>query len=148
MEDNLTENEDIQRRWDANPISYDQPIPLCTANAMLMTASSIQERAKELRMPLMICHGETDIVTDCELSKAFYEECGCDEQDKTLNVYQGKGHMLYEEAPEVFSETVDWMSSRMTTTGQRGNDQQNNTAELSPAGNASAIKVIYSESDD
>merc|ERR1712087_213459 len=106
---------------EANPLRYDQSLPLCTGHNLLMTTLDIQKRAKELRMPIMICHGDNDCVTDCEHSKLFAKGCGCSEQDKTLRLYQGKGHLLYEEAPEVFEDSVEWMLQRVSQDG--GGDQ-------------------------
>merc|ERR1719222_148651 len=42
LEDTLTEKEEAQRRMDANPVFYDQSLPLCTGNELLHTTMNIQ----------------------------------------------------------------------------------------------------------
>lgn len=80
----------------------------------------------------MICHGDGDIVTDCELSKMFWRECGCDARDKTFKLYQGKGHLLYEEAPEIFEDSAQWIMLRVSE-GQQGNLNQEEDTDQSDA---------------
>ena len=114
LEANLGDNELVQRRIQQNPLEYDQPFPLCTADQVLRATMSIQDKAKELRTPIFICHGEKDFVTDCELSKTFYNDCGCEPKDKTLKLYEGAGHCLFDDAPEAFTDSVDWMMQRVS----------------------------------
>ncbi len=45
-----------------------------------------------IKLPLCICHGNDDKITDCDMSKLFYERCGCDINDKILKIYNGRGH--------------------------------------------------------
>ena len=130
LEENLTENELARRRMDENPLFYDQALPICTGDQLLRTTMSIQERVKELRMPIMICHGDKDIVTDCELSRTFYRKCGCAERDKTLKVYEGSGHLLYEEAPEVFRDSAQWMLRRLSDQVIKGNEHEEEVLDL------------------
>ena len=120
LEDTLTENQAAQQRLDANPLFYDQSLPLCTGHNLLQTTLSVQQRTSELRMPILICHGDKDCVTDCEHSRMFIKDCGCNEGDKTLKIYEGCGHLLYEEDPNVFADSVEWMMQRISKGQQNG----------------------------
>jgi acylglycerol lipase len=60
-------------------------------------------------------HGETDTVTDPEVSRALYERASS--KDKTIKLYPGMWHgLLYGEPPEnleiVFSDILNWIGER------------------------------------
>lgn len=127
--DTLTEDQHVQSLLDANPLRYDQLHSLCTAHTTLHTTFEVQRRAKELEMPILICHGDTDRVTDCEHSKMFMRECGAEEEDKTLKIYKGKGHLLFNEESDVFIHSVTWMMQRISQENVVENDDVNKDLE-------------------
>jgi acylglycerol lipase len=63
-------------------------------------------------LPLLILHGEADIVTDPSVSKAFYEKASS--SDKKLKLYKDAYHSLLEGEPDemiiqVFSDIILWL---------------------------------------
>jgi len=63
-------------------------------------------------LPLLILHGEADIVTDPSVSKTFYEKASS--SDKKLKLYKDAYHSLLEGEPDemiiqVFSDIILWL---------------------------------------
>lgn len=63
-------------------------------------------------MPLLILHGEADVVTDPSISKALYEKASS--KDKKLNLYKDSFHALLEGEPDdvifrVFDDIISWL---------------------------------------
>lgn len=66
-------------------------------------------------MPFFVLHGEADIVTDPEISKALYEKASS--RDKTLKLYPGMWHALTSGEPDynvdlVFADITNWLDRR------------------------------------
>ena len=69
-------------------------------------------------MPLLILHGEADIVTDPSVSKALYEKASS--SDKKLNLYKDCFHSLLEGEPDevivrVFNDIISWLDEKSST---------------------------------
>ncbi|GAU16493.1 hypothetical protein TSUD_167250 [Trifolium subterraneum] len=95
-----------------NVIAYKDKPRLWTAVEMLKTTQEIEQRLKEVCLPLLILHGEADIVTDPSVSKAFYEKSSS--SDKKLKLYKDAYHSLLEGEPDemiiqVFSDIIVWL---------------------------------------
>lgn len=63
-------------------------------------------------MSFFVLHGEADVVTDPEVSKALYEQASS--KDKTLKLYPGMWHALTYGEPDdnieiVFADIIDWL---------------------------------------
>ncbi|CAI0451374.1 unnamed protein product [Linum tenue] len=66
----------------------------------------------QVSLPLLILHGEADIVTDPSVSKALYEKAKS--SDKTLKLYKDAFHSLLEGEPDetitqVFNDIISWL---------------------------------------
>ncbi|KAL0389641.1 UNVERIFIED_CONTAM: Caffeoylshikimate esterase [Sesamum calycinum] len=66
-------------------------------------------------LPFFVLHGEADIVTDPEVSRALYEQASS--SDKTIKLYQGMWHGLTAGEPDdnieiVFSDIISWLDRR------------------------------------
>lgn len=63
-------------------------------------------------MPLLILHGEVDVVTDPSVSKALYEKASS--SDKKLKLYKDAFHSLLEGEPDdmifqVLDDIIRWL---------------------------------------
>lgn len=72
-------------------------------------------------MPLLILHGEADIVTDPSVSKALYEKANS--SDKNIFLYNGAYHSILEgESDEmifrVLDDIVSWLDKHSTLGGE------------------------------
>lgn len=95
-----------------NVVAYKDKPRLWTAVEMLKTTQEIEQRLKEVSLPLLILHGEADIVTDPSVSKTFYEKASS--SDKKLKLYKDAYHSLLEGEPDemiiqVFSDIILWL---------------------------------------
>ncbi|RDX61879.1 Caffeoylshikimate esterase, partial [Mucuna pruriens] len=95
-----------------NVIVYKDKPRLQSAVEMLKTTEEIEQRLKEVSLPLFILHGDADTVTDPSVSKALYEKASC--SDKKLKLYKDAYHALLEGEPDevitqVFGDIISWL---------------------------------------
>ncbi|KAI3937240.1 hypothetical protein MKW92_051289 [Papaver armeniacum] len=106
-----------------NKLIYQDKPRLKTALEMLRTSMSLEDTLNEVTLPFFVLHGEADIVTDPEVSKALY-------------LYPGMWHALTSGEPDnnieiVFSDIFSWLDKRIvdfsttTTTAAVGPVHQN-----------------------
>lgn len=75
-----------------------------------MTSSIFQ-----VSLPLLILHGEADVLTDCSVSEALYEKASS--SDKEILIYKDAYHSLLEGEPDetislVLDNIVSWLEKR------------------------------------
>ncbi|KAK6927948.1 Serine aminopeptidase, S33 [Dillenia turbinata] len=95
-----------------NIIAYRDKPRLRTALEMLHTTQDIEQRLEDVSLPLLILHGEADIVTDPSVSKALYEKAKS--LDKQLKLYKEAYHSLLEGEPDemifrVLTDIITWL---------------------------------------
>lgn len=98
-----------------NKLIYQEKPRLKTALEMLRTSMHLEESLHEVTLPFLVLHGEADIVTDPEISKALYAQASS--KDKTIKLYPGMWHGLTYGEPEenieiVFSDIISWLDKR------------------------------------
>nr|CAD1842332.1 unnamed protein product [Ananas comosus var. bracteatus] len=101
-----------------NIIAYKDKPRLRTALEMLRTTQEIESRLEEVSLPLIILHGEADLVTDPSVSKALYEKASS--SDKKLCLYKDAYHSLLEGEPDetifsVLDDIISWLDAHCTT---------------------------------
>lgn len=102
-----------------NVIAYKDKPRLRTALEMLRTTQELERRLEEVSLPLLILHGEADIVTDPSVSKALYEKANS--SDKKLFFYNGAYHSLLEgESDEMIFRVLDDIISWLDNHSARG----------------------------
>ncbi|KHN07525.1 Monoglyceride lipase [Glycine soja] len=104
-----------------NVVAYKDKPRLKSAVEMLKTTEEIEQRLKEVSLPIFILHGEADTVTDPSVSKALYENAGC--SDKKLQLYKDAYHALLEGEPDeiitqVFGDIISWLDEHSLTHNQ------------------------------
>lgn len=98
-----------------NKLIYQDKPRLKTALEMLRTSMNLEDSLGEVTLPFFVLHGEADIVTDPEVSKALYERASS--EDKTIKLYPGMWHGLTSGEPDdnieiVFSDIIAWLDNR------------------------------------
>ncbi|TYH06233.1 hypothetical protein ES288_A08G140200v1 [Gossypium darwinii] len=96
-----------------NKLIYQDKPRLKTALEMLRTSISLERR---VTLPFFVLHGEADIVTDPEVSKAFNEKSSS--SDKTIKLYPGMWHGLTSGEPDesieiVFTDITAWLDKQL-----------------------------------
>ncbi|KAJ4825608.1 hypothetical protein Tsubulata_022680 [Turnera subulata] len=81
-----------------NKIAYKDKPRLKTALELLKTTQEIESRLEDVSLPLLILHGDADIVTDPAVSKALYEKARS--SDKKLVLVKDAYHSLMEGEPD------------------------------------------------
>lgn len=97
-----------------NVIAYNGKPRLQTALELLRTTQEIEQRLKEVSLPLFILHGKADIITDPSVSKALYEKASS--SDKKLRLYNDSWHSLLEGEPDemifqVLDDIISWLDT-------------------------------------
>ncbi|XP_057951364.1 caffeoylshikimate esterase-like [Malania oleifera] len=102
-----------------NVISYKDKPRLGTAVELLKTTQEIEHQLEDVSLPLLIMHGEADIVTDPSVSQALYQKAKS--SDKKLLLYANSYHCLLEGEPddrifEVLDDMISWLNMRSRKT--------------------------------
>lgn len=97
-----------------NVVAYKDRPRLKTALELLKATEEISSRLNEVALPLLILHGERDIVTDPSVSKALHEQAKS--ADKTLHIYENAWHSVLEGEPDevilqAFDDIRSWLDS-------------------------------------
>ncbi|KAL1197853.1 Caffeoylshikimate esterase [Cardamine amara subsp. amara] len=98
-----------------NKLIYQEKPRLKTALEMLRTSMNLEDTLHEITLPFFVLHGEADIVTDPEISKALFERAST--SDKTIKLYPGMWHGLTSGEPDanvdlVFADIINWLDVR------------------------------------
>ncbi|VAI19595.1 unnamed protein product [Triticum turgidum subsp. durum] len=101
-----------QEQCSYNVIAYKDKPRLRTALEMLRTTQEIESRLQEVSLPIIILHGEADLVTDPGVSKDLYEKAKT--SDKTLRLYKDAYHAILEGEPDegifkVLDDIISWL---------------------------------------
>lgn len=99
-----------------DPLVFHGPLPArTTVEIAEFILTTFPRRTKELRLPLLAIHGEKDPITPCIAAEDAYSRAGS--PDKTLKLYPGAFHELFNEAPatrdEALTDLVAWIDGRV-----------------------------------
>ena len=77
----------------------------------------VRERCGEITLPVLVMHGEQDVMTAPAGSRAFYEGVGA--TDRSLRLYPALYHEIFNEPErlEVLGDLADWLEARMAPSG-------------------------------
>lgn len=96
-----------------NILAYKDKPRLRTAVELLRITDEIEHRLQEVSLPMLILHGEADVVTDPSVSKTLFEKASS--KDKKLKLYKGAYHQLLEGEPievvyGIFNDIYSWLN--------------------------------------
>ena len=80
---------------------------------MTATMNDTLARAADIRLPVMLMHGEEDALTSPAGSREMFENAGS--EDKTLKTYPGLYHEIFNEPEQdqVMSDMSDWLEAHL-----------------------------------
>ncbi|KAK4280805.1 hypothetical protein QN277_012378 [Acacia crassicarpa] len=121
VKENIFRDKNKRKLAPYNVLLYKDKPRLGTALELLKATQEIEQRLEEVSLPLLIMHGESDIITDPSASKALYDKARV--EDKKLCLYKNAYHDLLEGEPDetissVLHDIISWLdkhSSRQNT---------------------------------
>jgi alpha-beta hydrolase superfamily lysophospholipase len=104
----LTNDPEMQAKWLSDTITYKGPTRISMGKYILETGEMIQSRAKEITLPIMFMHGESDVIAPISGSRIMYERVGS--KDKALHTYPNMQHEIMNEVDrnKILQTIVDW----------------------------------------
>ena len=105
----LSSDPDVGRAFDADPLTYKGNMRVRLGISINETAKAVRERLPELKLPLLIMHGEADRMVNPSGSKLAYERASS--ADKTLRIYPDMYHEIMNERRRdiVLADILTWL---------------------------------------
>lgn len=93
----------------ADPLVHKGKIPARLAAELFDAMATVQRRAHEMSMPMLLMHGMADTLTAPAGSELLHREAGS--RDKTLRQYAGCYHEIFNEPEQdaILDEVVTWL---------------------------------------
>jgi len=111
--DGVSRDPDVVRGYDEDPFVFRGRVPVRTAAELLVSADRVTPRLASVRLPLLVLHGGADPVATPAGARTVYERAVS--VDKTLNVYDGLYHEIFNEPEKdtVIDDVVNWIEARI-----------------------------------
>jgi lysophospholipase len=102
----------VIEKVEQDPLYYKGKIRARSGAVMLSGMEEASRKMEELRVPLLLMHGERDEIVELECSRAVDERARSD--DKTLRLYpEAMHHLVLEpEGPEILKRVAAWILER------------------------------------
>lgn len=109
--DALSRDPEVGRAYAADPLVF-QRITLSLAAEMFDAATRTLARAGEVRLPMLLLHGEDDPLCAVQGSRVFFEQLTTSGSE--LKIYPGLRHEIFNEPEkeQVFADLLDWLRKR------------------------------------
>ena len=103
----------VMRAYLEDPLVYHGRLSARLAVELFGAMASVEQRAAEIRLPLLILHGEADRLTHPAGSRNFHQAVGS--EDKTLMLYPGLYHEIFNEPEreQVLADVSAWLDRIM-----------------------------------
>ena len=103
----------VVRAYDEDPLVFRGRAPMRTAAELLVSADRVSPQLGSVRLPLLVLHGGADVIATPAGARMVYARAGS--VDKTLNVYDGLYHEIFNEPEKenVLDDVVKWIEARM-----------------------------------
>jgi acylglycerol lipase len=109
--DRISKDPDVVTAYHADPYVHHGHATLGLARALFLQFAVLPERARELRLPLLLMHGSEDVLTDPAGSRLLASTCGS--PDQTVRWYDGLWHEIFHE-PErdrPLTDLREWLAA-------------------------------------
>lgn len=97
----------------ADPMVYTGKIGARLAAEFFDSMAHVRAQAAQITLPLLLAHGDRDSLAAPSGSHYLFEHCGS--ADKTLRIYPGLFHEIFNEPEQamVLGEVTDWIAAHM-----------------------------------
>ena len=109
---NMSRDPKVVERLDADPMAHGRGTARL-GTEVVDTIARVRQRADDLRVPILLQHGEDDKVALPDGTRWFFDRVG--HPDKTLKTYPGGYHNLFVDInwKEVLADIDTWVSERL-----------------------------------
>lgn len=107
----VSRDPEVVRAYETDPLVYRGSIPARTLVELLGAMNRLQEKAHELRLPVLVQHGTGDTLVPIAAVHPIYQRLG-QSKSRTLQLYEGLYHEVYNE-PErdrVIGDLEAWLA--------------------------------------
>lgn len=109
----LSRDKAVVEAYDRDPLVYRGKITARLGSEMFAAMARVQQGMPSLKLPLLIMQGSSDKLVSPEGARLLYARAGS--ADKTLKVYEGFYHELFNEPDreKVFDDLDPWLDSHI-----------------------------------
>ncbi|HRA48297.1 MAG TPA: lysophospholipase [Thermomicrobiales bacterium] len=110
--DGLSRDPSVREAFRNDPLCINDPLRMGIAGQLYAYSERTRAQAPHLIMPLLVMHGEADLITDPSGSREFVANAGS--PDKTLITWPEDQHEIFNELDQadVIKALTDWLSAR------------------------------------
>ena len=99
----------------SDPLNCHGKVPVATLGQIVRFVDALSDQLPQLELPLLVMHGQEDRLAGVEGSRRVIERAAS--KDKTLKVYPGLFHEIFNELPadrsRVLDDAVAWIDQRL-----------------------------------
>lgn len=109
----VSRDPDVVQRYIDDPLVHSGKISARLVVELFTAMENLQTRRAALELPILVMHGDGDVMTAVEGSKHFHD--GVSSEDKTLRFYPGLYHEIFNEPEQaqVLGELGDWLDAHI-----------------------------------
>jgi alpha-beta hydrolase superfamily lysophospholipase len=109
----VSRDPEVVRAYVEDPLVHHGKVSARLIDEMMSTMKQTLAHAGEVSLPILIMHGEEDVLTSPDGSREFFARAGS--SDKTLKIYPGLYHEIFNEPEKdaVLAEMTDWLEARL-----------------------------------
>lgn len=110
----VSRDADVVMRYREDPLVHDGKVSAKLAVELFGAMDALAARRSAISLPVLIMHGEGDVMTAPVGAKHFFESVGS--EDKTLRLYPGLYHEIFNEPEQdqVLGELGDWLAAHVS----------------------------------
>lgn len=111
----VSRDQDVVSDYGKDPLNHHGKVPARTLAEIVKFVEWLPAAASEIRLPLLIQHGSKDVLAGVSGSQMLAQTVSS--TDKTLKIYEGLYHEIYNELPEdrarVLSDLQGWIEAHI-----------------------------------
>jgi acylglycerol lipase len=106
----ISRDPSVVRAYESDPLVFHGAIPARTVDELLRAMQDLQQKARELRLPVLIQHGSADELVPLASTHPVYQDLGL-QRRRTIRIYSGLYHEIYNEPEKerVIGDLMSWL---------------------------------------
>jgi alpha-beta hydrolase superfamily lysophospholipase len=109
----VSRDPEVVKAYIEDPLVHHGKLSARLISEMMAAMRATLARASSVQIPLLIMHGENDVLTSPAGSRQFHEQAGS--EDKTLRLYPGLHHEIFNEPEKdvVLADLTQWLEAHL-----------------------------------